>query len=75
MMYKAIPIALLAAGMILLIFGIDAYKAADSDVAHFFTGSPTDESMAIILGGLIASSVGAGRLLRGPRVGRNSRPR
>ena len=71
-MNKTILLALLAGGIILLIFGIDAYNSADSDASRFFTGSPSDKSMGMIIGGVIAVVIGAGGLLRGPKIGRNS---
>lgn len=63
-MNKAILLALIVGGTILLIFGIDAYNSAGSDISRFFTGSPTDKSIWMIVGGSVAIVAGAGGLLR-----------
>lgn len=57
-MNKAFGIALLVAGIVLLAMGLNASKSFESDVSRFFTGSPTDKSIWLIVGGLAASIVG-----------------
>ena len=58
-MNKAIGLALLAVGIALIIFGINATDSFSSDVSRFFTGNPTDKSMWLLLGGIAATTVGA----------------
>ena len=57
-MNKIVPIALLAGGVVLMIFGINATSSFSSDVSRFFTGSPTDEAIWMLIGGTIATVVG-----------------
>jgi hypothetical protein len=58
-MNKAVGIALLAVGIALIIFGINATDSFSSDVSRFFTGHPTDKSMWLLLGGIAATVIGA----------------
>jgi Protein of unknown function (DUF3185) len=64
-MSKAISLALLAGGIVLLVFGIMATTSLSSDISRFFTGSPTDKAIWMMIGGVVASVVGAVGLLRG----------
>jgi len=57
-MNKSMSVALLVAGVILLVLGLNAYHSASSDVSRFFTGAPTDKSLWLLIGGAIASIVG-----------------
>ena len=66
-MNKAIFIAILAGGIILLIFGINAYNSSSSDISRFFTGSATDKSMWMLIGGAVATVLGLVGLLRGSK--------
>ena len=63
-MNKPLSIALLVGGIILLIFGISAYDSASSSISRFFTGSPTDKAMWMLIGGAIATIVGLMGTLR-----------
>jgi uncharacterized membrane protein YidH (DUF202 family) len=57
-MNKLVSIALLVGGVVLMIFGINATNSFSSDVSRFFTGSPTDKAIWMLIGGIIASIVG-----------------
>ena len=59
-MNKAISLAILAGGIILLIFGINEYNSAGSEISRFFTGSTTDKTMWLLVGGVILTVLGAG---------------
>jgi len=63
-MNKLIAIALLAGGVVLMIFGINAMNSFSSDVSRFFTGSPTDKAVWMLLGGIVATVVGLVLTLR-----------
>ncbi|MHC1763794.1 MAG: DUF3185 family protein [Verrucomicrobiia bacterium] len=67
-MNKAIGAALLAVGVILLVFGISASESFSSDVSRFFTGSPTDRAMWLFVGGAAALVVGLVLLFQRSRV-------
>ena len=66
-MNKAVSLALLAGGIVLLIFGFNASESFSSDVSRFFTGSPTDKAMWLMVGGAIATVLGLVGLLRGAK--------
>ena len=66
-MNKAISLALLAGGIVLIIYGINASNSVGSDLSRFFTGSPTDKTIWLLIGGGGAAAVGAGGLVRGSK--------
>lgn len=69
-MNKAVSLAILAAGILVAVFGIDAVNSTGSDISRFFTGAPTDRSMWMLVGGVVASVIGlAGLLLPGSKAG------
>ncbi|MBI5386958.1 MAG: DUF3185 family protein [Verrucomicrobia bacterium] len=57
-MNKIVSIALLVGGVLLMIFGINATDSFSSDVSRFFTGSPTDKAVWMLVGGTVATVVG-----------------
>ena len=64
-MNKAVSLAFLAGGILLIIFGVIAARSFSSDISRFFTGSPTDKAIWMLIGGAVLSIVGAVGLLRG----------
>ena len=66
-MTKPIGLALLALGIVLIIFGISASNSIGSSFSKFFTGSPTDKSMWLLLGGVASAVVGGALSLRPAR--------
>ena len=63
-MNKLVSIILLAGGIVLMIVGINATNSFGSDVSRFFTGSPTDKAIWMLLGGTVAAVIGLVGLLR-----------
>jgi len=63
-MNKVVSIALLAGGVVLMIVGINATNSFGSDVSRFFTGSPTDKAIWMLIGGIVATIVGLGLTFR-----------
>jgi len=59
-MNNILGLAILAVGIVLLIFGFNESHSFSSDVSRFFSGNPTDHSMWLILGGAVAVVVGLG---------------
>jgi len=57
-MKKPLGIALLAVGIILTIFGISASDSLGSDISRFFTGTPTDKAIWLLIAGLISGVAG-----------------
>ncbi len=66
-MNKAVSIALLAGGIVLIVIGVNATESFSSDVSRFFTGSPTDKAVWMLIGGIVAASVGLFGAARGGR--------
>jgi len=63
-MVKVVSLAILAGGIVLVVFGVAATKSFSSDVSRFFTGSPTDKAIWMLIGGIVAVIVGLAVLLR-----------
>ncbi len=57
-MNKALGIGLLVAGIVLTILGINASDSLGSDLSRFFTGTPTDKSIWLLVGGIVAAGTG-----------------
>ena len=57
-MNKAVSVAMLVGGIALMIFGINATNSFSSDVSRFFTGSPTDKAVWMLIGGIVVAMVG-----------------
>lgn len=66
-MNKIISLAVLAGGVALIIYGINASNSVGSDFSRFFTGSPTDKTIWLLIGGIVVAAIGAGGLLRGSK--------
>lgn len=63
-MNKVIWLAILAGGIVLVIYGVSALESFSSDVSRFFTGSPTDKTIWLMIGGIVAVVAGLFGLLR-----------
>jgi len=61
-MNRVISLAILALGVVLVVYGVAASESFSSDVSRFFTGSPTDKTMWLMIGGIVAIIVGLGGL-------------
>jgi hypothetical protein len=66
-MNKIVSLALLVGGVILIVLGVTATNSFSSDVSKFFTGSPTDKAIWMLIGGIVAVVVGLGGSLRGSK--------
>ncbi|MBK8476011.1 MAG: DUF3185 family protein [Opitutaceae bacterium] len=66
-MNRILSLVLLIGGIVLLVYGLNASESLGSDLSRFFTGSPTDRTIWLLIGGLAATIIGAGGLVRGPR--------
>ena len=56
---RAVGVALLVVGVILLVFGINASESVSSSISEFFTGKPTDKTVWLLIGAALAIIVGA----------------
>lgn len=66
-MNKALGIALIAAGIVLIIFGMNASDSVGSHFSRFFTGSPTDKTVWLLVGGVVSMVAGGVMTLRPAR--------
>ncbi|HUU27656.1 MAG TPA: DUF3185 family protein [archaeon] len=66
-MNKSIFVALLVVGVVLVIWGVSASDSFSSDVSRFFTGSPTDKAIWLMVGGIVAAVFGLFGILRGEK--------
>jgi Protein of unknown function (DUF3185) len=66
-MNKIASLALLVGGVVLMIIGINATNSFSSDVSRFFTGSPTDKAVWMLIGGIVAAITGLAMTLRGSK--------
>jgi hypothetical protein len=64
-MNKAISLALLVGGIVLIVYGINASNSVASSFSRMFTGNPTDKTGWLLVGGIVASIVGLGGVLMG----------
>jgi len=63
-MNKLISLALLVGGIVLIVYGVNATNSFTSDVSRFFTGSPTDKAVWMLIGGIVAATIGLTGTLR-----------
>ena len=64
-MNKVVSLVIFAAGIVLVVFGVAATKSFSSDISRFFTGSPTDKAIWMMIGGIVAIIIGLAGLSRG----------
>ena len=63
-MNRILSIAILVGGVVLMVIGITATNSFSSDVSRFFSGSPTDKAVWMLVGGAAAVAVGLTMTLR-----------
>jgi hypothetical protein len=63
-MIKIVSLALLIGGVALIIYGINATNSFSSDVSRFFSGSPTDKAIWLLIAGSISAVIGLVSTLR-----------
>ena len=65
--FAHVSMALLVGGIILIIYGMSASDSIGSGFSRFFTGSPTDKTMWLLIGGIAAAAAGLVGVLRGSK--------
>lgn len=66
-MNKALSLALIVGGIILIIYGISASDSVGSSFSRLFTGAPTDKTIWLLLGGILVAGVGLTGMVRGAK--------
>jgi len=66
-MNRALGVALIVLGVALVIFGINASNSLGSDISRFFTGTPTNKAVWLLIGGIGSLVVGSVLSLRPAR--------
>jgi uncharacterized membrane protein HdeD (DUF308 family) len=66
-MNRIISLALLVGGIVLIVTGFNATNSFTSDVSRFFTSSPTNRAVWMLVGGTLAALVGLAMLWRRPK--------
>jgi hypothetical protein len=66
-MYRAISLAVLVGGVVLLILGMNAADSLSSDISRFFTDSPTNKAIWMLVIGSVLCVVGLAGLVHGLR--------
>ena len=64
-MNKLVALVLLVVGVVLIAYGVGASNSVGSGLSRLFTGSPTDKTLWLTLGGICATVMGLTGLLRG----------
>jgi hypothetical protein len=57
-MVKVVSIALIACGVVLLYFGGQSFHSFANDMSRIFTGTPTNRTILLIVGGAAATLAG-----------------
>jgi len=65
---RAIGIVMLVVGVILVVYGISASESFASEVKETVTGTPTDKSMWLLIGGAAVGIIGLFVALRPGRI-------
>jgi hypothetical protein len=66
-MDKTISLAILAGGILLVVFGVNASNSVSSDISRIFTDAPTDKAIWMLVGGVVVTIIGLAGLQRGSR--------
>jgi len=66
-MNHLVSVGLLVAGVVLIVLGVNATQSFSSDVSRFFTGSPTDKAIWLLIVGIVTAIVGLTLTLRGSK--------
>jgi len=67
-MNRTLSLVVLVGGIVLIGYGLSASDSIGSDFSRFFTGSPTDKTIWLLIGGIAAVVVGGTGLLRGSKA-------
>jgi hypothetical protein len=63
-MNRIIALLFLSVGIVCTLYGISSSDSISSTFSRFLTGTPTDQTIWLLLGGIVAILVGVGGILR-----------
>lgn len=63
-MNKVLSLGALAAGVILIILGVNSSNSVGSSFSRFFTGAPTNKSIWLLVVGIVLAVVGLATAFR-----------
>jgi hypothetical protein len=66
-MKQIVGIAFLIVGIILLCLAYNSYHSAASGVSRAITGTSTDKTIWLVIGGAVVSALGLGSLMTGSK--------
>jgi uncharacterized membrane protein YidH (DUF202 family) len=55
---RALSIALLVVGVVLLLFGVSAWQSFSSDVSSAVSGAPTNKAIWLLIAGIVLGVIG-----------------
>ncbi|MBA4136378.1 MAG: hypothetical protein C0518_03575 [Opitutus sp.] len=58
-MNRILSLVLLIGGIVLITYGVSASESIGSAFSRLFTGAPTDKTIWLLVGGVVAALVGA----------------
>ena len=65
-MIKAIGLALVAAGIVLIVLGVSESNSISSSFSRTFTGTPNNKTLWMMGSGIVSLIIGAGMAFIGP---------
>ncbi len=63
-MNQIVSAVLAVGGVVLIVLGINAMQSFSSDISRFFTGSPTDKAVWMLIGGILLAGGGLAAFFR-----------
>jgi drug/metabolite transporter (DMT)-like permease len=66
-MKQIVGIAFLVVGIVLLCLAYNSYHSAASGVSRVITGTSTDKTISLVIGGAVVSALGLGSLMTGSK--------
>jgi len=63
-MNKVISLTALVAGVVLIVFGVNASNSAGSHISNFFTGAPTNKAIWLLIVGIVLAVGGLATAFR-----------
>ena len=66
---RGLALGLLAGGIALTVYGVNASHSVGSEITRVFTGNPSDHSMTLIIGGVVLIVAAAAVFMGGGKKG------